>query len=569
MASLRKRGRVWYFRFVDADGVAKERKGCSDKRATEELARAAESEAAKIREGLLDPATLRRLEHARTPLADHVAAFRDSMNAKGLTAKHVDLTIGRVRRLAAVVKGAAFADLVPPKNARRADLAKYEAELVRRLESARLADLTADSVQAALRAILDAGAGPSTANHYRTAIKAFGKWAWRSGRVAADPFAFVVGYNADEDVRRDRRTIGLEELRRLVAVANAGEPVLGVDGPTRALVYRLAVATGLRYSEIRSLKPESFDFSARPAVVRVEAANAKNRREALQSLPDDLAADLRALVAAMPPAAAVFALPKDKGANLLRADLKAAEIPYVDAAGRVFDFHSLRCQTATLLDAAGVSPRVAQRVMRHSTPGLTDKYTRPRAVDVEAAALAIPTLGQAADGPDAARATGTDGQIMGKPRKPSRSAGGTEPSRGAADVAAPGDFARRPMDEPERGAAGTSGGFAASGTGSGDFAHRPAGGAEAKTVADAGREAAKPPKGRENLAHYLPIGGAVSCRKRPHPDVMPSSDEQSTMKRLEAEKTGFAASRRLRTEGKSSTGARTRTGGLRIMRPPL
>ncbi len=58
----------------------------------------------------------------------------------------------------------------------------------------------------------------------------------------------------------------------------------------------------------------------------------------------------------------------------------------------VFDFHSLRCQCATLADAAGVSPRVVQRMMRHSTLELTGRYTRPRAVDIEAATSMLPSL---------------------------------------------------------------------------------------------------------------------------------------------------------------------------------
>jgi hypothetical protein len=41
MASLRKRGKVGYYRFVDSDGTKCEVKGCSDKWATEELAREA------------------------------------------------------------------------------------------------------------------------------------------------------------------------------------------------------------------------------------------------------------------------------------------------------------------------------------------------------------------------------------------------------------------------------------------------------------------------------------------------------------------------------------------------
>ena len=53
-----------------------------------------------------------------------------------------------------------------------------------------------------------------------------------------------------------------------------------------------------------------------------------------------------------------------------------------DASGLVFDFHALRCQTATLADQAGVSPRVVQKLMRHSSLELTGRYTRPRAVDI-------------------------------------------------------------------------------------------------------------------------------------------------------------------------------------------
>ena len=46
MAHFRKRGDKWYFRYVDAAGVERERRGCPDLKVTKELARAAEAEAA-------------------------------------------------------------------------------------------------------------------------------------------------------------------------------------------------------------------------------------------------------------------------------------------------------------------------------------------------------------------------------------------------------------------------------------------------------------------------------------------------------------------------------------------
>jgi integrase len=97
----------------------------------------------------------------------------------------------------------------------------------------------------------------------------------------------------------------------------------------------------------------------------------------LMSLTDDLASDLAAYVATLPSGTPVFPLPDEKGAKMLRPDLEAAGIPYQDASGLFFDFHSLRCETATLADAAGVSPRVVQKLMRHSTLELTGRYTGP------------------------------------------------------------------------------------------------------------------------------------------------------------------------------------------------
>src|SRR4051794_1563086 len=55
MASYRKKGRVWYYRFIGPDGIQHEVKGCSDRRETEAMAAAAEAEAAKIRSGYIDP----------------------------------------------------------------------------------------------------------------------------------------------------------------------------------------------------------------------------------------------------------------------------------------------------------------------------------------------------------------------------------------------------------------------------------------------------------------------------------------------------------------------------------
>ena len=165
-----------------------------------------------------------------------------------------------------------------------------------------------------------------------------------------------------------------------------------MPGPDRALCYRLAVSTGLRYSEIKSIMPCSFSGldGAQPTVT-VRAGYTKNGQEATQPLPPELAADLLVWLSGKPSGQAVFPLP-DRGADMLKLDLEAAGIPYRDEAGPVFDFHALRSQCATLMDQAGCSPRHVQRVMRHSSLDLTGRYTRPRSQDLRQAVASIPSL---------------------------------------------------------------------------------------------------------------------------------------------------------------------------------
>ena len=113
MASLRKRGRVWYYRYVDADGVQHERKGCPDRRETEAMAAALEAEASKVRAGLIDPKAVGFRDHEARPLADHLADWRRDMQARGKTPKHAEQYHDRAGKLAALVRGVRLADLEP------------------------------------------------------------------------------------------------------------------------------------------------------------------------------------------------------------------------------------------------------------------------------------------------------------------------------------------------------------------------------------------------------------------------------------------------------------------------
>jgi integrase len=391
--------------YTDETGRRRKKIGATDKTMTEQLARAIESQVFLRKHGQVDPKAEAYRDFQARPLVEHISAWEANLIAEGRTADHVERVTGRVRRLVAVILGlnAAWLDhrRLPPS-----ERGKVPRTIEAAIKPARLSDLTRQKVQAAIAKLKDAGYSHGTCNHYRTAVKIFVRWCKRNDRIRDDPLDGVTGYNVKEDLRHDRRTISLDDLRRLIATTERGPVIWNLPGPTRALCYRLAVATGLRYSEIASITPASFDWKA-PSV-RVAAGYTKNGQTAVQPLPSDLVADLRAFVEPLAPGTQVWPLPEDQGARILRVDLKAAGIPYQDAGGLFFDFHSLRCETATLLDAAGVTPRVVQKLMRHSDLQLTGRYTRPRAVDIEAAAERLPSLKPEPDRPESIAMTGTD-----------------------------------------------------------------------------------------------------------------------------------------------------------------
>lgn len=144
------------------------------------------------------------------------------------------------------------------------------------------------------------------------------------------------------------------------------------------MLYLLAVNTGFRASELASLMPDSFDFTGDVPTVTVLAACSKRRKTDARPLPADLAISLRHFIdewrLANPASENSRIWPgswQEKASVMLKRDLEAADVPYQDKAGRFLDFHSLRHTFGTNLARAGVTPKVAQELMRHSDVNLT------------------------------------------------------------------------------------------------------------------------------------------------------------------------------------------------------
>jgi len=264
-----------------------------------------------------------------------------------------------------------------------------------------LSDIQADAVEAHLADLTGGGLSDRTRNSHLASIRAFCRWAVHLGRLTADPMVRVRAIR--EEPRRHRRALSAEEVRRLLTAA-AKEPArYGMTGAERALLYRLAAESGLRRGELASLTRASFDLDGAAPTVTLEARDSKRRRRDTLPLRPHMAEALRAHLNGKAPTAPALPVPsRNRTAPMLREDAEAAGL---DLAG--LDFHSLRHTTGSLLCAAGVHPRVAQTIMRHSTIELTMRRYSHVLREQESDALALlPDL--SAPPAEAARATGTD-----------------------------------------------------------------------------------------------------------------------------------------------------------------
>ncbi len=242
------------------------------------------------------------------------------------------------------------------------------------------ADIRAEKIESWLAQSRTKGMSNRTSNSYLTSAKAFCAWMNRTGFASSNPLTLLAKLNEAVDVRVERRALNSEEICRLIGGTKASTKKLWkVSGADRAMIYLVAVGSGLRWSELRSLTRSSFDLEQNPATVTVQADAAKNRKDATIPLSDEISAKVSEYFLANPglPLDAALRLPvSDRGAALMRHDLKEAGIAYMDELGRVADFHALRHTYITGLAKAGVHPRVAQTLARHSSIELTMKrYT--------------------------------------------------------------------------------------------------------------------------------------------------------------------------------------------------
>jgi integrase len=249
-------------------------------------------------------------------------------------------------------------------------------ELIRLAGWKSLAAVTADSCLKALAKVqklphyscLDkSGRSIKTRNYYLLHMKQFTRWLVDEERLYRDPIRRLKRIDPGRDIRRVRRIPTDDEVARLMAAAQSGRRRMKTTGPERALLYAVAMFTGLRASECRHLGWPNFDLE--DGVVTLSGAFTKNKKEAVIDLPAELVDRLKDWKAR---GGRFWShMNKDTPGKCLRYDLEQAGVAYKKD-GKVLDFHSLRHWIVTQFAAdPTVHPNTAKELARHSSIDLT------------------------------------------------------------------------------------------------------------------------------------------------------------------------------------------------------
>jgi integrase len=187
------------------------------------------------------------------------------------------------------------------------------------------------------------------------------------------------------------------------------------------MLYTLAAWTGFRKGELGSLSRQSLDLDADPPTATVAACYSKHRRQDTQVLHPEVVRQLREWLKTkkclpnrplFPISGRVPGGMERKTYKMIQRDLETARekwleeaptakeraqrassdfLTYCNAAGRYADFHSCRHLFITSLERAGVSPKMAQTLARHSDIRLTlGVYTHLELHDQTAAIASLP-----------------------------------------------------------------------------------------------------------------------------------------------------------------------------------
>ncbi len=340
----------------------------TDNAAAKRIAGKLEAEAALRRQGVIDPHIEELNREGQREVESHIDDFENRLRSARRSELHVLHTLRMLRRIA--------------------DQAGWKL----------LKDITADGVNtfaARLADSSDRGTSARTVGKHIAAVKSFTRWLKSQAKLDRDPLVGLTKPSIESDRRLTRRMMLPEEWHQLkIWLSTEAEESHGMGASDRLTLYWLAIETGLRAGEVRTLRRGNLMLDSSQPFVTVAARSTKNRQSAKQFVSADLARSLGELAAAKMPTASIFNLPvANRMARMMRADLNSTREWWIRLAtndpqeyarrlesdflrvanhsGGQLDFHALRHTCGAWLAKAGERPQVIQAVMRHSTIVLT------------------------------------------------------------------------------------------------------------------------------------------------------------------------------------------------------
>lgn len=357
MGTLYKRGKTWWCDYYDRVGVrVRKSTKMRDKQLAQKVLDSFEIDEKLAERGAKIPTRV------KASLEPTLKLYESAMRTAGKSVGHVDRT-GQLIRSLATFNGWSL-----------------------------LNDISADGVNSYAGQLSKLGQSARTIGSMITAVRSFCRWCARNGKLFADPTITVEKPSVANDRRIERRMLTAEEWQWLKKHLEETDVELNGQSPAeRLLMYRVAIETGLRSGELRSLIRSSLHLAGDEPHIIVKASLTKNAKQAKQYLSDALAADLSKRVASRMASAKVFNVSsRTDMAKTLRKDVKAARLLWLDSldeAGRrksnsdflkspnsqkeVLDFHALRHTCGAWLVMQGVTLAEVREIMRHSTITLT------------------------------------------------------------------------------------------------------------------------------------------------------------------------------------------------------
>jgi integrase len=366
--------------YTDAAGKRRDVAGFSDLKETQREAVRLEEKTVREKRGIYDHAAESAAKAEGKPLSAHIEDWAKSVKDGGAEPGYAKQQGDRVKRI-----------------------------LVDRLKYIRISQIDTTKVQAELASMIadaDHPISQQTAAHFVQALRQFGRWIWKPGRRSREPMLDGLIKPTVTEPKRPRAAFALEEIVQLIEkTRQSKEYRFAMNGTDRAMLYLLAVVTGFRRGELRSLRPQSFDLQAR--VVTLAAMYTKNGKPARQELPmwlcDDLKVWLKGRIGKL------FPIP-DHSSRMLQLDIEAAGI----STDPHRDFHCLRHTAITNWVRTATNFKVAQELARHSDPKTTMRYAHTSKAEHRGTIEATANLLRPIDSDSDLYGQGSEGGCLGK-----------------------------------------------------------------------------------------------------------------------------------------------------------